>query len=164
MSGTVVGLLTLVAAVGAGLSAGVYLAFSTVVVPGLNTRTPREAIVAMNAINHAAPRNPLLLLVLLGTGLVCVVLLVLGVLQRDEPAGRWGILGAALYLLSVLILIGYHVPHNERLMRVGPTTVDADAVWARFCSPWMVWNHLRTLTASIGTVCLTIALTGLPAR
>ena len=164
MSGTVVGLLTLVAAVGAGLSAGVYLAFSTVVVPGLNTRTPREAIVAMNAINHAAPRNPLLLLVLLGTGLVCVVLLVVGVLQRDEPAGRWGLLGAVLYLLSVLILIGYHVPHNERLMRVDPTTVDAGAVWARFCSPWMVWNHLRTLTASIGTVCLTIALTGLPAR
>jgi uncharacterized membrane protein len=62
--------LTLAGAIGAGLSAGVYLAFSTFVMPGLRKEPSSRAISAMNSINKAAPGNPLLMLVLFGTGIL----------------------------------------------------------------------------------------------
>lgn len=58
------------AAPGGGLSAGVYLAFSTVAMPGPRKLPPAHAISAMNSINKAAPGNPLLMLVPFGTGIV----------------------------------------------------------------------------------------------
>ena len=47
-----------------------YLAFSTFVMPGLRKLPPAHAISAMNSISKAAPGNPLLMLVLFGTGIV----------------------------------------------------------------------------------------------
>ena len=81
--------LTVAAAVGAGL----YLAFSTFVMPGLRKLPPAHAISAMSSINKAAPSNPL------------------------------------------LILVGYHVPHNDQLMKVGPNAAGAGATWSRFYTP-----------------------------
>ena len=102
--------LTLTGVVGAGLAAGVYLAFSTFVMPGLRRTSHSQAISAMSAINKAAPANPLLMVVLFGTGIVCVLLLIAGVRHRDDPAAVWQIVGAAHYLVSVLILVGcYHI-------------------------------------------------------
>ena len=112
--------LTLTGVVGAGLAAGVYLAFSTFVMPGLRRTSHSQAISAMSAINKAAPANPLLMVVPFGTGIVCVLLLIAGVRHRDDPAAVWQIVGAALYLVSVLILVGYHIPHNDQLMKVDP--------------------------------------------
>jgi uncharacterized membrane protein len=150
--------LTLTGAVGAGLAAGVYLAFSTFVMPGLRRTSHSQAISAMSAINKAAPANPLLMVVLFGTGIVCVLLLIAGVRHRDDPAAVWQIVGAALYLVSVLILVGYHIPHNDQLMKVDPNGAGAGATWSHFYSGWMIWNHLRTLTAAGGAVSLVLAL------
>jgi uncharacterized membrane protein len=72
------------------LSAGVYLAFSTFVMPGLRKLPPAHAISAMNSINKAAPSNPLLTLVLFGTGIVCVLVRIAGSSTRAtrRPSGR----------------------------------------------------------------------------
>ena len=150
--------LTVAAAIGAGLSAGVYLAFSTFVMPGLRKQSPSHAISAMNSINKAAPSNPLLMLVLFGTGIVCVLLMITGLQHRGQPAAGWQIAGAALYLVSVLILVGYHVPHNNELMKVDPSGTEANAAWSHFYPAWMAWNHIRTLTAAGGAVSLVLAV------
>lgn len=150
--------LTAAAAIGAGLSAGVYLAFSTFVMPGLRKQPPVHAISAMNSINKAAPSNPLLMLVLFGTGIMCVLLIIARFQHRGDSAAGWQIAGAVLYLLSVLILVGYHVPHNDELMEVDPNAAGADATWSHFSSAWMAWNHVRTLAAAGGAVSLVLAL------
>jgi uncharacterized membrane protein len=150
--------LTVAGAIGAGLSAGVYLAFSTFVMPGLRKQSPSHAISTMNSINKAAPSNPLLMLVLFGTGIVCVLLMITGLQHRDHPAAGWQIAGAALYLVSVLILVGYHVPHNDQLMKLDPSSADAGSTWSHFYSAWMVWNHIRTLAAAGGAVSLVLAV------
>jgi uncharacterized membrane protein len=49
-----------------------YLTWPALVTPGLRKLPPAHAISAMNSINKAAPSNPLLMLVLFGTGIVCV--------------------------------------------------------------------------------------------
>ncbi|MPV51252.1 MULTISPECIES: DUF1772 domain-containing protein [unclassified Pseudactinotalea] len=150
--------LTVAAAIGAGLGAGVYLAFSTFIMPGLRPLAPPQAIAAMNSINKAAPASRLLMLVLFGAGALCVLVLIAGLRHLGDPAAWWQIAGAALYLVSVAILVGYHVPHNDRLMQIDLQAVDAGAVWSRFYTGWMAWNLARTLTAVAGAVGLTLAL------
>ncbi|MDG3016954.1 anthrone oxygenase family protein [Speluncibacter jeojiensis] len=149
--------LTAAAAIGAALSAGVYLAFSTFVMPGLRKQSPPQAISAMNSINRAAPSSPLLMLVLFGTAIVCVLAMVAGI-KRHDAATAWQIAGCVLYLISVLILVGYHVPHNDELMKVDPDSPGAGAVWSHFYSAWMAWNHARTLAAFGGATALVLAL------
>ena len=150
--------LTIAAAIGAGTAAGVYFAFSTFIMAGLRRLTPAQAISAMNGINKAAPANPLLMLVLFGTGVVCVLLMISGFRHRDDPAATWQIVGATLFLIGTLITIIYHVPHNDRLMNVDPNGAGASAIWAHFYSAWIAWNHARALASIGGTVSLVIAL------
>lgn len=148
------------AAAGAGLSAGVYLAFSAFVMPGLRRLPPPQAITAMNAINEAAPRSPLLMTVLFGTAALCLALFVMVVRDHHNATNWWSVAGALLYLISVLILVFYHVPHNNALMAVDPHTATADDIWSRFYTAWTAWNHLRTVTAGAGSIGLLLALRG----
>lgn len=150
--------LTIVAAVGAGVSAGVYFAFATFVMPGLRRISHSQAISAMNGINKSAPASPLLMLALFGTGIVCVLLMISGFRNLDDPKAVWVIAGAALYIVSVLITVMYHVPHNDQLLKVDPNGAGAGSTWSHFYSSWMAWNTVRTLTASGGTVGLVLAL------
>lgn len=150
--------LTSVATVGAGVSAGVYFAFATFVMPGLRRVSHSQAISAMNGINKSAPASPLLMLVLFGTGIVCVLLMISGFRNLDDPKAAWVIAGAALYVVSVLITVMYHVPHNDQLLKVDPNGVGAGSTWSHFYSSWMAWNIVRTLAAAGGTVSLVLAL------
>jgi uncharacterized membrane protein len=109
------------AALGAGLSAGVYPAFPAFVMPGPRKLPPAHAISAMSSTSKAAPGSPLLMLVPSGTGIVCVLVMIAGFAHKGDPAAVRQIAGAALYLISVLILAGYHVPHNDQLMKADPT-------------------------------------------
>jgi uncharacterized membrane protein len=149
--------LTVAAAIGVSITAGVYFAFSTFVMVALRRLSNSQAISAMNSINKAAP-NPLFMLALFGTAIVCVLLMISGLQHRDNPAAMWQIVGAALYLVSVVITVIYHIPHNDQLMRVDPNGAGAGTTWTHFYSGWMAWNHVRTLASVGGTVSLILAL------
>jgi uncharacterized membrane protein len=149
--------LTVAAAIGVSITAGVYFAFSTFVMVALRRLSNSQAISAMNSINKAAP-NPLFMLALFGTAIVCVLLMVSGLQHRDNPAAMWQIVGAALYLVSVVITVIYHIPHNDQLMRVDPNGAGAGTTWTHFYSGWLAWNHVRTLASVGGTVSLILAL------
>jgi uncharacterized membrane protein len=131
--------LTLSAVIGAGVVAGVYFAFATFVMPGLRRAPASSAIASFNGINKAAPASPLFM-------------------HRDNPAAIWMLVGAALYLVSLLVTMMYHVPHNEQLMKVDPHGSGAAATWTQFYSAWMGWNWVRTMTALGGTVSLVLSL------
>jgi uncharacterized membrane protein len=148
--------LTLAAAIGAGITAGVYFAFSTFIMTGLRRLSHAQSIAAMNAINKAAP-NPLFMLALFGTAIACVVLAVHGLRNRDAATG-WLILGCALYIISALVTVVYHIPHNDALMTVDPNATGAGTTWSHFVTPWLAWNHVRTVTSLAGTVSLVLAL------
>jgi len=126
--------------------------------PGLRRVSHSQAISAMNGINKSAPASPLLMLALFGTGIVCVLLMVAGFRNLDDPAAVWLIVGAALYIVSVLITVIYHVPHNDQLLKVDPNGAGAGSTWSHFYSSWMAWNAVRTLAAAGGTVSLVLAL------
>jgi uncharacterized membrane protein len=89
---------------------------------------------------------------------VCVLLMISGVQHHDNPGAVWQIAGAALYLVSVLITVMYHIPHNDQLMRVDPNGAGAGSTWTHFYSGWLAWNHVRTVASVGGTVSLVLAL------
>ncbi len=125
---------TVIAALGCGAMAGVFFAFSAMVVPGLRRTTPAEGVAAMRAIN-AAVLNPPFLGLFLGTAVVSVV--------AAFGGGPWAWAGAALYLLGDVVLTGaYHVPRNTELERRGTS-----AYWARYLREWVPANHVRAAAA-----------------
>jgi uncharacterized membrane protein len=39
--------------------------------------------------------------------------------------------------------MAYHVPRNDALAAVEPTSPDAEAHWRRYVADWTRWNHVR---------------------
>jgi uncharacterized membrane protein len=147
--------LVLVAAVGAGLTAGVFLAFSSFVMTGLGRAPAPVGVRAMQEINRAAP-NPVFMLTLFGTAVLGVGLAVAAIVGRD-PGWWFVVVGAASYLVCVGLTIGYHVPRNEALAALDPAAADTEKAWWTYLSDWTRLNHLRTVSAAAGCVLLLLS-------
>lgn len=150
--------ITLVTALGCGLSAGVFFAFSSFVMPALHRLTPAQGVAAMQQINKTAV-GPLFMAVLFGSALACAGLVVWALTQWGDPAVPWVIAGGVLYVVgAVLITGGGNVPLNDALAPLDPESAAAAAKWADYVPDWSVWNHLRTLCCLGGAAALTAAL------
>ncbi len=79
--------ITLVTALGCGLSAGVFFAFSSFVMPALHRLTPAQGVAAMQQINETAV-GPLFMMVLFGSALACAGLIVRAITQWGDPPCR----------------------------------------------------------------------------
>jgi uncharacterized membrane protein len=54
--------------------------------------------------------------------------------------------------------MAYHVPHNDALALVDPSSPVAARAWAQYHSGWTAWNHVRTVTALAGATTFILAL------
>ena len=150
--------LTLFTALGCGLNAGVFFAFSSFVMKALARLHPAQGVAAMQAINAAAV-TPAFMAVLFGTALACGALAVSALFAWDERFAPYLLVGSALYLVgTILLTIAYHVPRNEALARVEPHSADTESYWTRYLSDWTTWNHVRAAAAFAAAATLTIAL------
>ena len=150
--------LTLFAALGCGVVAGVFFAFSAFVMKALARLPASQGIAAMQAINVAAV-TPAFMAVLLGTALACGALIVSALLVWDEPFGAYLLSGGAFYLVGAIGSTGvYHVPRNEALATVEPRGAGAEDHWSRYLRGWTAWNHLRFAAALAASATLVIAL------
>ena len=152
-------ILTIIAAVGAGISGGVFFAFSTFVMKALGRLPAGQAISAMNAINKAAPA-PLFMIALFGTGATGIVLSVVALGHLDQRWAAYLLAGTVVYLVCVVLTIVYHVPRNDALALVDPAAPGAAQAWAQYLSSWTAWNHVRTITALAGATAFILALRG----
>ncbi|CAM3489290.1 DUF1772 domain-containing protein [Mycobacterium frederiksbergense] len=137
--------LTVVTAVGSAAVGGLFYAFSTFVMRGLDRTDPAEATAAMRGINAEAQANAPFLVLFLGTGALALVLAVVAAINGDG----YLLAGAVLALLPTVITIAFNVPLNNRL--------EAGLDWASYLGPWTAWNHGRTVTGLLGAVLLVIA-------
>jgi uncharacterized membrane protein len=158
MTEDVISLSTVVAAVGSALVAGVMLAFSTSVMPGLGRRPASQAAAAMQAMN-AAILNPVFGLAFGGTLLVCVALAVTAPFTGDHGDAGWRALGALLYVVGTFgVTMAVNVPLNEALDEVDPESPAGSEMWGRFRTRWTAWNNLRTVAGAAGAVALIASL------
>jgi uncharacterized membrane protein len=150
--------LQLFSALGCGLIAGVFFAFSTFIMTALARRPPSEGMAAMQAINVAVI-NPLFLGVFLGTAVACLALMVSSILRWNEPGAIYCLFGGALYLFGTFfVTMAFNVPLNNALAALAPTAPEAAGRWAHYVARWTVWNHVRTAAALGAAALLTIAL------
>jgi uncharacterized membrane protein len=151
--------LTFLAALACALSAGVFYAFSTFVMAGLERLPAATAVAAMRSINVTAPRAPLML-VMFGATLLSLGAAVLALVEADGAARWLPALAAVLYLVGTMaVTMSANVPLNDRLDRVDPAGPEATEEWRHFLGPWRAWNHLRTLSGLAATAALIAALT-----
>ena len=149
---------TFLAAIGSGLIAGVFYAFSTFVMRALAQRPPVEGMAAMQAINVAVI-NPLFLGAFLGTAGVCAVAAAGAVTRWEQPGSAYVLAGAALYVVGTFgVTMVCNVPLNNALATVAPTDPAAGALWADYLRRWTTWNHVRTLAAALAMAAFILAL------
>ncbi len=148
--------LTFAAALGSGLVAGVFFAFSSFVMPALGRLPSDQGLAAMQSINVTVI-TPGFMLALFGTAVIALVLGI-GAISRWGQTGPMLILAAsALYLIGcIAVTMGGNVPLNDAMAAVQAGSAGGATVWARYLQDWTFWNHVRAV-ASAGTCALYIA-------
>ena len=152
--------LTFASALGCGLIAGVFFAFSAFVMKALARLPPAQGIAAMQAINVAV-LNRWFFAAFFGTAAACVLLAVSSLLMWHAPGAIYRLIGSALYLIgTILVTIIFNVPRNDALAAVEADSADGANRWAQFVPGWTAWNHVRAAAALAAAASLTIALCG----
>jgi uncharacterized membrane protein len=150
--------LTLLAALGCGLIAGVFFAFSSFVMKALARLPASAGIAAMQSINIVVQRS-WFMAVFLGTAVVCVLASIYSLFRSQEPGVVYLLVGSALYLVgSFLVTIVFNVPRNEALAKLAPTDSSSASSWSGYVASWTTWNHVRTLAALAAATSFSIAL------
>jgi uncharacterized membrane protein len=156
--------LTLLSALGCGLIAGVFFAFSAFVMKALARLPAAQGIAAMQSINIAVI-NPLFLSAFLGTAAACALLVVSALVWWNRAAAVYLLAGGLLYLGgTLLVTIVFNIPRNNALAAVEASSAGGSTLWAQYVNSWTAWNHVRTAAALAATASLTIALAGSLAR
>jgi uncharacterized membrane protein len=155
MSNTLFIALAILAALGSGVVAGIFFAFSTFVMNALSRLLPEQGIAAMQSINVTV-LNPWFFAVFFGTALGSIALALLGILNWDASGSIYLVSGSLLYLIGcILVTIVFNVPLNNALAAVEPGSKEGAEMWSRYLSTWTTWNHLRTV-ASLAAAALFI--------
>lgn len=155
--------LKLIAALGCGLIAGVFFAFSTFVMKALAQQPPAQGIAAMQSVNITVI-NPWFMAVFLGTSVVCLILSVFSLLRWQQPGAAYLLVSALFYLIGCFgVTMVFNVPLNDALAVANPNTTEGANLWARYLTNWTFWNHVRTIAAFIAAALFTLA-TNTPAK
>ncbi len=136
-------------AIGAGLMAGVYFAFSTFIMSSLARIATAEGVSAMQSINRVILRS-LFMPLFFGTTAASLALAVVAVVRWDEPGAAAMLGGGITYVVGMfLCTIAFNVPLNNRLDAVDPEAAGAAEVWSRYLRVWTLWNHVRTAACAV---------------
>ena len=150
--------LTLITALGSGLVAGVFYAFSTFVMKALARLPAAQGITAMQSINVVVI-NPWFMAAFMGTAAACVLVVVFSLLRWSGPGAIYLLIGGLLYLIgTILVTMAFNVPRNNALAAADPQSDDGARLWAGYVASWTVWNHVRTAAALAAAGLLTFAL------
>ncbi len=137
------------AAIGAGLMAGLYFAFSTFIMRSFNQLGASNAVAAMNAINQVILRSWFMPLFFASTA-VFVGLAVAGFTLGELP-GRWLLVSAGLiYVIGMFVATAaFNVPLNNALAAVTNDHQEQTTAWNHYYRVWTRWNHVRALCSLV---------------
>ncbi len=140
-------ILILISALGCGLIAGVFFAFSSFIMGALGKLPPSQGIAAMQSINVVVI-NPIFLGVLFGTAALTLFLGYGAIRHLGESHAIWVAVGTGLYVIgTVLVTMAFNVPLNNALAAVDSASGEGAAAWADYLRNWTRWNHVRGLAA-----------------
>ena len=160
MTETIITGLLWFSAIGSGLVAGLFFAFSTFIMSAL-ARIPQEhGISAMQSINSTILRS-LFMPLFFGTALVGLLLAGIAMFRPDGAEALAMLAAGIVYFVGMfLCTVFFNVPLNNALAAADPGSAEAEPVWSRYLTVWTAWNHVRTVasTAACGLFIAAIAL------
>ncbi|GAA3474660.1 anthrone oxygenase family protein [Nonomuraea roseola] len=138
-----------------GAMAGLFFAFSTSVIPGLDAIEPERAVAAMRSANRKI-LNPLFLPAFLAANVAPLVTGVLLLTQGRSSAGIAFLVAGGVYVVGAFVVtMAINVPMNNALEAgTGP----AERLWADYSPGWQRWNVIRGLASLLA---LGVAAAGL---
>lgn len=148
----------LFAAIGCGLIAGAFFAFSSFVMSALARLAPPQGITAMQSINITVI-NPWFMGVFMGTAIICLFLTISSLIKWRQPDSPYLLVGSLLYLLITFgATVVFNVPLNNALASVDPGSAEGAKLWAHYLVDWTMWNHVRTVGAIAATAAFIFSL------
>lgn len=158
MSASLLPPLAILAALGSGLIAGTFFAFSAFVMAALARLPPAQGIAAMQRINRTV-LNPWFFAAFFGTAALGLAAVVLALLHRSAPGSGLLLAGGLLYLLGCIgVTIAFNVPRNAALARLDADSAAAASPWRRYLREWTAWNHVRTAASLAAAAAFVLAL------
>jgi len=149
---------TILAALGSGLMAGFFFAFSACVMTALSRLPAQAGISAMQSINVTV-LNPVFFTAFFGTAALSILTLITALVRWSEPGAFYLLAGDLLYLIgTIFVTMVRNVPLNNRLARVKPDSAEGANLWEQYLSAWTAWNHVRTATSLAAAACFILAL------
>ncbi|OAV56048.1 hypothetical protein A6U98_33685 [Rhizobium sp. WYCCWR10014] len=146
------------AAIGSGLVAGIFFAFSTFIMTAFSRIPAEQGIAAMNSINVTIVRSPFMCL-FVPTAILCLVIAVLALIDWRGGASFLMLAGAALYVFASFVsTIIFNVPMNDALAKVAGNGPEAVQLWTSYVRDWTWWNHVRTIASLLASVAFVRAL------
>jgi uncharacterized membrane protein len=137
------------AALGCGVMAGVYFAFSVFILAALRRAGPAVGIAAMNSINVVILRS-LFMPLFWGTTLASAALAAIALSSWNDTAAAAMFAGGVVYVLGMFVCtIAFNVPLNNTLQAVDAGSDAALPVWQRYLTQWTRWNHVRTVACVV---------------
>jgi len=152
MVSTLVTVLLWTAALGSGLMAGVYFAFSVFIMKAFGKIETAQSIAAMKSINETI-LSSLFMPVFFGSSIVSVLLIIVAFAQWGEAgSGLTFIAGATYFVGMFMCTVVFNVPLNNLLARLNKDSANAQKAWSHYLKTWTKWNHLRTVSSVITCV------------
>jgi len=149
---------TVAAALGSGLVAGIFFAFSTFVMGALGRIQQAAGISAMQSINVVV-LNPAFLSVFVGTAILGGILVVTAFIGWTSPRSLYLVAGGLLYVVGCFgVTMMFNVPLNDALAAVAADSADGAKLWARYLTEWTNWNSVRTAASLLASVFFILAL------
>jgi uncharacterized membrane protein len=147
-----------VLAIGCGLIAGLYFAFSAFIMTALAQSGTTTAVQAMNAINAVILKSAFMPL-FYATSLGALIVAPTAFLIWNKLTALLVVAGALVYFVGMTVVtIACNVPLNNRLAATDPTSSDAETIWTHYRVRWTMWNHVRTVASTLACIAFVAAL------
>lgn len=142
-----------------GLTAGVFVEWSSTIMPGLAPLDDRSFVLTFRSLD-AAINNPLFLGVEFSGALLLIAAAAALYLRAERRrALPWIVAALLTYLAAVMITFAVNEPLNTRLRMISDSP-DFAALRAELnAARWTAWNTGRAVTSTIAFGCLVIGLT-----
>ena len=151
-------MLTVVAAVLAGLQGGLFYAFSSAVMTALSRQPHPSGMATMQTINVVV-FNPWFGGAFSLAPVASALAMLTALARWPAPDVPWVVARCALFLIGTLAVTALcNVPRNDALEAMPADAQGASEVWSRYLREWTFWNGVRSGWALVAAALLTSAL------
>lgn len=153
-------IVTLMAALGAGIMGGLFFIFSNTIMAAFGKLAPANGIAAMNSINVTI-LNGTFLTIFMSTAVLSAALIVGWFFSWTPAGGTLALAGALIYLAGIIgVTMVFNVPMNDALAAVQPDSAEGASLWQDYLSRWTMWNHVRTIAGIASSALFILAFRG----